>query len=46
MYDVIAGDAGPIEYPVPWASDASGSYVASAVEMRGALETAGFTIEV
>jgi len=46
MYDVIAGDAGPIEYPVPWASDASGSYVTSAAEMRGALETAGFAIEV
>ena len=46
MYDVIAGDAGAIEYPVPWARDATGSYVMSAAEMRGALETAGFTIEV
>jgi len=46
MYDVISGDSGPIEYPVPWASDVSVSYVTSAAEMRGALETAGFAIEV
>ena len=46
MHDVIAGDAGPIDYPVPWAGDASESYVASAVDMRAALEAAGFAIDV
>jgi hypothetical protein len=42
FFDVVAGE-GPIHFPVPWAPDASISFLASIDEMRKLLEGAGFT---
>jgi SAM-dependent methyltransferase len=40
-YDVVLRD-GDVVYPVPWARDASTSFLLSAAETRAALEGAGF----
>ena len=45
MFDVVLGTNEPVEYPVPWAYDASISFVASVPQMRALLEKAGFAIE-
>jgi ubiquinone/menaquinone biosynthesis C-methylase UbiE len=44
VYDVLRGPGGPVHYPVPWARDASTSFLASAGEMVELLGSAGFTI--
>ena len=40
-YDLVLGD-GDVTYPVPWARDASTSFLLSAGDTRAALERAGF----
>jgi SAM-dependent methyltransferase len=45
IYDVLAGPAGPVHFPVPWARTPDASFLATPSEMRGLLEGAGFTIE-
>jgi hypothetical protein len=40
-YDLVLRD-GNVEYPVPWARDASTSFLLTADETRAALERAGF----
>ncbi len=45
IFDVIAGTGGPLDFPVPWAGDASASFLLSAVEMGERLTAAGFRIE-
>jgi ubiquinone/menaquinone biosynthesis C-methylase UbiE len=42
IYDVIQGEGGPVTYPVPWAKDASSSFLANSSELTHALETSGF----
>ena len=44
LYDVAAGSGGPIHFPVPWARDASISFLMSPEEMRRELENAGFHV--
>ena len=44
MYDVIAGPGGEVYFPVPWARDASISFLATQDELRGYLDAAGFKI--
>lgn len=44
IYDAVRGEQEPVIYPVPWASDASISFLASPDEMRQMLEEAGFTV--
>jgi ubiquinone/menaquinone biosynthesis C-methylase UbiE len=44
VYDVLRGAGGPVHYPVPWARDDTTSFLASADEMVGLLQTAGFTV--
>ena len=44
MYDVLQGDAGPLEYPVPWARDASMSRVVTSAEQRELLEASGLEL--
>jgi ubiquinone/menaquinone biosynthesis C-methylase UbiE len=44
VYDVLRGAGGPLHYPVPWARDASTSFLASPDEMVELLQTAGFTV--
>ncbi|HSH42899.1 MAG TPA: class I SAM-dependent methyltransferase [Arenicellales bacterium] len=45
VYDVLQGEGGPVEFPVPWARDASISHLATPGEMRQHLTQAGFRIE-
>lgn len=42
MYDVTAGDKGPLAFPVPWARTADTSFLLTVEEMREALRDAGF----
>jgi SAM-dependent methyltransferase len=44
LYDALQGEGGELHYPVPWANDASTSFLATPEEMRGHLSAAGFTI--
>lgn len=44
IYDVLAGPGGDIHFPVPWARDASESFLASPEEMETLLDDAGFEI--
>jgi SAM-dependent methyltransferase len=44
MYDVVAGDRGPLHFPVPWARDPAASFLLTPDETRDALEACGFEI--
>jgi SAM-dependent methyltransferase len=44
VYDVLQGEGGDVHYPVPWASDASTSFLATPEQMRELLPAAGFEI--
>jgi ubiquinone/menaquinone biosynthesis C-methylase UbiE len=44
IYDLLQGDGGDVLFPVPWAQDASTSFLASPVEMPALLSEAGFDI--
>jgi ubiquinone/menaquinone biosynthesis C-methylase UbiE len=41
-YDVVLGEKEPLIYPVPWARDASTSFLLTSQEMRSVLERTGF----
>jgi sarcosine/dimethylglycine N-methyltransferase len=42
LYDVVAGEGGPPDYPLPWASGHELSFLLTEGELRAILETAGF----
>jgi MPBQ/MSBQ methyltransferase len=42
LYEVMAGTAGPLEFPVPWASEASISFLSPPYSIRNMLDTIGF----
>ena len=44
IYDVMAGPGGEVYFPVPWARDASISFLATQDELRSYLHAAGFKI--
>ena len=44
MYDIMRLSGGEIEFPVPWATDGSMSFVEDLAVYRDALEGAGFEI--
>lgn len=44
IYDLLQGQGGPVVFPVPWANDASTSFLASPDEMRDLLSNAGFDV--
>ena len=44
IYDAIAGEGGPLQFPVPWARNPADSFLASTEATREALEAAGFAI--
>jgi SAM-dependent methyltransferase len=46
IYDLLQGEGGEVHFPVPWAKDASTSFLASPDEMRALLSDASFDIEV
>ena len=43
IYDIIAGEKGPVLFPVPWARRSEMSFLVDAADMRRALSRAGFT---
>lgn len=45
IYDILQGQGGELIVPVPWARDASVSFLATPDEMRALLEGAGFQVE-
>lgn len=45
IYDILAGPAGPVLFPVPWAHTPEASFLATPDELRSLLENAGFNIE-
>ena len=45
LYDVLAGPAGPVHFPVPWARGPATSFLVTPGELRQLLEASGFTIE-
>ncbi|MBI5058201.1 class I SAM-dependent methyltransferase [candidate division KSB1 bacterium] len=44
LYEVCAGSASPMKYPVPWASSAEISFLVSPDELRGLLRQADFEL--
>jgi SAM-dependent methyltransferase len=44
LYDILAGDGAPLVYPVPWAADASTSFLVDIVELQSLLAAAGLEI--
>jgi sarcosine/dimethylglycine N-methyltransferase len=46
LFDVIAGDGGPLLLPVPWATEADQSHLVTADELRSLLSDAGFAIDL
>jgi len=44
IYDVLAGPAGPVHFPVPWARTPDASFLLRPDELRALLEAAGFAI--
>ena len=45
LYDLLAGPAGPPHFPLPWADDASTSFLIGAEELRATLASAGLASE-
>ena len=45
LYDVLAGPAGPVHFPVPWARSPEASFLVTPDELRRLLEASGFRIE-
>lgn len=43
-YDVLQGEGGPVQYPVPWAREPSISHLATPEEMPKLLSQAGFRV--
>ncbi len=44
IYDVLAGEGGPVHFPVPWAGEPAISHLVSPQQLRSTLEEAGFEI--
>ncbi len=44
IYDILQGPGGDLYYPVPWAQDASTSFLATPEALRTHLEAAGFEV--
>jgi ubiquinone/menaquinone biosynthesis C-methylase UbiE len=44
IYDVLAGEGGPVHFPVPWACEPDNSHLLSPQQLRSILEGVGFNI--
>jgi len=44
IWDIIEGEPGPLDYPLPWADQPDRSHLVSEAGLRAAIEGAGFTI--
>jgi SAM-dependent methyltransferase len=45
IWDITAGEPGPLSYPLPWADQPDRSHLVSAPALRAAIEATGFTVE-
>jgi len=46
LFEIVAGSGGgELEYPVPWATEASGSHLVTADALRALVDAAGFTVD-
>ena len=45
IYDILRGPGGPVQYPTPWSSDGSTSFLVDLAELQGLLADAGFAVE-
>ncbi len=45
LWDIMIGDRGELDYPLPWADEPTRSHLASSDELRAAVESAGFAVE-
>jgi hypothetical protein len=46
MWDITSGGRGELGYPLPWADQPGVSHLATSAELRAAVESCGFAIEV
>jgi len=46
LWDIVSGDRRELGYPLPWADQPSLSHLATADQLRGVIESAGFAVEV
>ena len=44
IYDILAGPAGPVHFPVPWSRRPDTSFLQAPDDLRRALEAAGFSV--
>jgi SAM-dependent methyltransferase len=44
VWDITAGEPGPLDYPLPWADQPDRGHLVSAPALRAAIEGAGFTV--
>jgi sarcosine/dimethylglycine N-methyltransferase len=44
IWDITAGEPGPLRYPLPWADQPERGHLVSAPALRAAVEAAGFTV--
>jgi SAM-dependent methyltransferase len=44
MFDVVAGNAGPLHFPVPWARDPAASFLLAPDATKNVLEACGFAV--
>ena len=44
VYDVLQGEGGDVNFPVPWANDSATSFLATPEDMRELLPAAGFDV--
>jgi sarcosine/dimethylglycine N-methyltransferase len=45
LWDIMIGDHGQLDYPLPWAAQPAHSHLVTPDELRVVIESAGFTVE-
>ena len=44
MWDIISGEGGELDFPLPWADEPGLSHLATSDQLRATVESSGFTI--
>jgi sarcosine/dimethylglycine N-methyltransferase len=45
LWDIVVGDGGELDYPLPWADQPERSHLVASDELRAAVESAGLAVE-
>ncbi|MEU7137836.1 methyltransferase domain-containing protein [Nocardia sp. NPDC046473] len=45
VWDIVTGDGGALDYPLPWAEAPEHTHLATPAALRTAIESAGYTVE-